>query len=1267
MKFAKLSAGLCLGLAALAVFWGLHSYEASSINPVQQVMDPAKTLEDLAEQDHETFPIRGPQSHNEPPTCMHGCSDCALPLTTTPNSSLARSITQAPVLQALEKLDGTNLPWSTFTPLWSAKSGDRLTWKLAHFELPGIVDSITLQPEVSHLGFRLADGQGRLALSARNDGRVSGYLGFEGESTVLTFTNVENRKEVSMARAALDQVVCAKPNAAYRLPPLLENEAVKLANSPDKGAVGATPAFSSLPNSEYVIFCDFDGEVVNSPNWSDQPINAAPDLKFNDTAWVERVWKRVAEDYIPFDINVTTDPAKFEATPIEKRVHCIITPTTNWYAGARDDVGGVAKTSTFGMDIPCWAFSGLEYEVAKAISHEVGHTLGLNHHGQGTEEYYRGHGTGETAWGPIMGSTFFRNVTQWSNGEYTNATNPGQDDLAVITAGGISVRVDDAGNTPGTASPTTILANSFAQSGVIERTADSDWYQFTTTGGPVTIDVDVLDVGTPGTLKGPNLAVDIRLLKADGTTLVTSSAPISTLGASVSANLSPDTYYLEVKGAGRGTADANFTAYGSLGQYSISGMVPSPGRLQVLRRDNGVEVPSGSQVQAETNFGTPLTGQSLDVAYLVRNVGSLPLQFVGTTISPGQFQASTVAPQALAPGQEVELTVTYQPNVAGTHSALVSIDSDDPDRDPYTFVVNGSAVLDSPDLVVVRNGTTIPAGNQGLPETGFGVTAVGRSSTSANYKVQNTGTLPLVLQSVTSDSVDFSVTSQSPQSIMPGEEAFFTVTFSPTLPGLRSATITLRSNDADQDPFTFGVQGGAFRDDPDIKVYMFDRIIPNGGTANYYFRPTPIGQNVFGFNTSFIIDSSGTQPLEIISVEKDSGDIGFSSVEPQLLSPGDFTEVFLSFSPTESGIRSTQVTIRSNDPNEDPYIFNITGRGQEPGPQLIVTALDYDDTFRYVDVPSGSLGQIETTFTEQLVGSTATVTVQLVNTGDEELQISSMSDDSSQFSVDPVSQQIAPGNSHWVDITFQPTSAGTHTSQITVQSNDLDDYPYMFTVTGTAVATQTDTAPPRIRLDVATRTHILGFSYVDPGAIATDLIDGSLPVVDNSDQVNVFVAGTNLVTFTATDSAGNSATTTRVVIVIDGDTDNDGIPNSWEVANGLSVSSANGADGPAADNDGDGFNNLDEFLADTHPWDPTDLLSLAAIEVEAGYEILFRAKPTRIYSIESVVDLSLNPNWMFIPGLTSIPGAPDADGFMRVLQPSATGQLQFYRVRAELP
>lgn len=216
------------------------------------------------------------------------------------------------------------------------------------------------------------------------------------------------------------------------------------------------PVFNSCPGAAPTIFIDFDGHTLVNTSWNYNGPIACNSSGLNTTQ-VTEVFNRVAEDFRPFNVNVTTDSARFIAAPVNKRIRVMITTSYEWYGVA----GGVSFVGSFtwGDDTPCFVFSSLHgfnvKNIAEAASHEAGHTLGLYHQAlydnncQLTAEYHPGDGFGETSWAPIMGIGYNRNLTTWYNGPTANACNAIQDDRAIITsaANGITLKTDDNGNT----------------------------------------------------------------------------------------------------------------------------------------------------------------------------------------------------------------------------------------------------------------------------------------------------------------------------------------------------------------------------------------------------------------------------------------------------------------------------------------------------------------------------------------------------------------------------------------------------------------------------------------------------------------------------------------------------------------------------------------------------------------------------------------------------------------------------------------------------
>ena len=86
---------------------------------------------------------------------------------------------------------------------------------------------------------------------------------------------------------------------------------------------------------------------------------------------------------------------------------------------------------------------------------------------------------------------------------------------------------------------------------------------------------------------------------------------------------------------------------------------------------------------------------------------------------------------------------------------------------------------------------------------------------------------------------------------------------------------------------------------------------------------------------------------------------------------------------------------------------------------------------------------------------------------------------------------------------------------------------------GLTIVDPDDTEAPVIRVTEGATTVTLGETYTDAGATATDNVDTTVTVITVGADFDTSVLGDHTITYTATDAAGNTATATRTVTVIE--------------------------------------------------------------------------------------------------------------------------------------
>jgi PKD repeat protein len=376
---------------------------------------------------------------------------------------------------------------------------------------------------------------------------------------------------------------------------------------PDVTSVTTTPSYPttqtfilhSRPSATRKIYLDFTGHTITDTRWNTiyskvsftvPPFSSDADTtKFStaEHALIQYVWRSVAEDYAQFDVDVTTEDPGVDAlrrtslSDVNHGMRVVIGPDQN-----ATGKGGHGLLGSFGYllaptkpDEPVLVYGGTVVFTAKAIaeccSHEVGHSLNLSHDGTlvagVTTEYFPGHGTGATSWAPIMGVGYYKDIVQWSKGEYTDANNK-EDDIAIIGLRIPPVADDHAGTM---AAATVVTGTTITGGGLINNANDVDMFKINAGRGKLVI--------TPkGVLVSPNLRLQVKILKSDGTVLGTYDA------AGTKGKMAPDpitynvtedgTYYIQLDGIanGAGVTDG-YSEYASVGIYGLNATWIEPG------------------------------------------------------------------------------------------------------------------------------------------------------------------------------------------------------------------------------------------------------------------------------------------------------------------------------------------------------------------------------------------------------------------------------------------------------------------------------------------------------------------------------------------------------------------------------------------------------------------------------------------------------------------------------------------------------------------
>ena len=343
------------------------------------------------------------------------------------------------------------------------------------------------------------------------------------------------------------------------------------------------PLLDSLPQAPRTLFLDFtgsfekdwwqtiDGHVdhytnLRTPAYDTNGNPATFDA--DEQRAIRNIWAAVAEDFAPFNINVTThyDGSLEDGNALK----VVIGGDGDWLDRAEGvHPTGTSEIRSYLTSAPNTVFVFSENfgnntlyqsQIATTASHEAGHALSLVHHSVWSadgKKVINPYDPGTNEWTPIMGQNTSADRTTWSRGVTEQGPHTSQDDFAIL-GGLLGFRPDEQGTTTLPAGFNAALNAPLTSRGHINTTNDVDTFQFTTGGGQVNILVSAIEFGA-------NLLPRAELWSSNGRIMVgTFNLPTKSLSdpkqSIISVTLPAGTYYIRVCGGGD---------YGDVGQYTV--------------------------------------------------------------------------------------------------------------------------------------------------------------------------------------------------------------------------------------------------------------------------------------------------------------------------------------------------------------------------------------------------------------------------------------------------------------------------------------------------------------------------------------------------------------------------------------------------------------------------------------------------------------------------------------------------------------------------
>lgn len=325
-----------------------------------------------------------------------------------------------------------------------------------------------------------------------------------------------------------------------------------------------------------------------------------------------------------------------------------------------------------------------------------------------------------------------------------------------------------------------------------------------------------------------------------------------------------------------------------------------------------------------------------ELAFLIENKG-------GNILKIGEIQAtnidSTLNFEVIQPiknkfktGENDSFKVDFDGLRVGEYQIPITIFSNDWNEPAFTFfikiTVNTPPPPKFPNIKIYQESIFIPSqiGTYFLTNTEVG------QQYKTIFRIKNEGESKLIITDIISTTTDFEVQDIAQTELLPTEETTFVVIFEPT--GVRNyfTQIQIENNDPDneENPYIFEIVANPNPAPmPDIAVFYRDR---NNTELQNNFEFIEGGNLETGFQQilEFEIENQGNATLNLSSLVIDNSDFEISRLTQSNVEPAQKTRFAVRFTATTLGENIGEISIQSNDPNENPFTFKIRFSVREP-------------------------------------------------------------------------------------------------------------------------------------------------------------------------------------------------------------------------------------------------------------------------------------------------------------------------------------------------